>query len=266
MPFTSFASIRIVACVVCLSLAQIGQAEEDAVQLAKAVYAEVNAKVPKVKPESRHAEDDNGYPLDAKVWHIDETIRKLETVVSEDHGSQTTEFYYTDQGDLVFAFQVTTTERVDTGEVVNRREERFYFAGGSLVRWLDSEKQPVSPESEEFGTQEASLTGLEAEGLALFAGDEQAMPEGKLIDEGTTTGTFEGIEQGDYFYLRLSGKDGEEQSFMILRSEGLLNQVANEPDRYLGKKLKVHWQEKVIHIPEAGGNQQVTICVQVELL
>ncbi len=243
-----------------------GQAQENAVQLAKATYAEVNDAVRAVKPESRHAEDDNGYPLDAKVWKINETIRKLETVISEDHGSQTTEFYYTKEGGLVFSFQVTTTERVDTGKVVNRREERFYFEGGALVRWLDADKQPVSPDEEEFAAQQASLTGLEAEGLALFAGDEQAMTEGKLIKEGSTIGTFAGIEQGDYFYLRLKTSGNEEESYMILQSEGLLDQIASEPDRYVGKKLKVHWQEKVIHIPEAGGSQQMTICVQVELL
>jgi len=238
-------------------------AQEAALRRAKAVFAEVSGKVRGVKPESKDSEEANGYPLEAKIWRMEDAIRKLETVVSEEHGSQTTEFYYTAAGDLVFALQTTTTERVDTGEVVHRRQDRFYWDAGELVHWLDAEKQVVSPDAGEFGEREKDLIDLEAESLALFAGDEQAAV-GKVIDQGTVTGTFGGIEQGDFFHLRLQLADGEEQTYMILRSEGLLDKVVENPDRYIGKKLKVHWQEKVMHIPEAGGTQQMTICVRVE--
>lgn len=241
-------------------------AGEEAILTARTVYAEVGGKVRGVKPETRQAEDANGYPLDARIWKLAGVIRKLETVVSEDHGAQTTEFYYTAEAGLVFALQTTTTERVDTGEVVNRREERFYWDAGTgdLVQWLDADKQAVSPVDGEFGVRAAALSDLEAEGLALFAGDELAAAKEKVIDRGTATGVFEGIEEGDYFHLRLRLADGEELTYLILRSEGLLDKVVENPGRYAGKKLKVHWEEKVLDIPEAGGKQQMTVCVRVE--
>jgi len=246
-------------------LAPVLSAQDAAVKLAKQVYAEVNAAAKSYQVASQEGEDADGFPLLVKAWSAqDGTLRKMETVRSDDHGSETTEFYYSPTGELVFAFQMVTTERVDTGKVVSLVEHRYYFdaGNGAMVQWLDPEKKPVSLSDPGFGPQQDLVLGVEAQSRALFP-NLAASPAEKVISEGKTVGVFQGIEQGDYFYLRLAVAEGEERSFMILQTEGLLHDLAENPDGYVGQKLIVQWQEKVIHIPEAGGNEQVTVCVRV---
>jgi hypothetical protein len=145
-------------------------AQEAAVKLAKAVYAEVG-EAKGLAVRSKDGEDENGYPLAAKIWKSAAgVIRKMETVRSEDHGSETTEFYYTAEGKLVFAFQVVTTENIETGKVVARVEHRFYFdaKSGNMVQWLDSEKKPVPAASAEFADQETLVRAVESRGRSFF--------------------------------------------------------------------------------------------------
>jgi hypothetical protein len=161
---------RGVATVLLLMAVPALPAQEAAVKLAKAVYAEVG-EAKGLTLRSKSAEDENGYPLDAKVWkNAEGVIRKLETVRSEDHGSETTEFYYSEAGKLVFAFQVITTESIETGKITARVEHRYYFEAQSrkMVQWLASEKKPVSAASAEFADQEGLVLGVESQGRALF--------------------------------------------------------------------------------------------------
>jgi hypothetical protein len=266
-PLPSFrSSLLVPATTLLLSLVPALSGQEAAVRQAREVYAEVNEAAKSYQLTSKSSEDADGYPLDVKAWKDRQgTVRKLESVRSEDHGSETTEFYYAADGTLVFAYQMVTTENISTGKIVNRAEHRYYFdAGtGALVQWLDPEKNPVRPDDPSFAPQADLVRSVEAQSRALVAAG-SAAPREKILGEGKTTGVFRGIEQGDYFYLRLGVAKDEEQSFMILRSEGFLREVTENPDRYLGQKLTAHWQEKVIFIPEAGGDQQVTVCVQVE--
>ena len=113
------------------------------------------------------------------------------------------------------------------------------------------------------GLAEADLLGLEEQGLAAF-GDDVAKVV-KVMKEGATTGVFQGVEQGDYVYLQVSD-GGKEVSYLVLQAAGLLSEVTDNPEPYRGKTLKFFWQEALVHIPEAGGDQEMTICVKVEAL
>jgi hypothetical protein len=64
--------------------------------------------------------------------HLGETGRSLE------------EFYYRD-GELIFVFyRRETYDAPMSGKVSKTAEERFYFAGGRLIRWLDSRGRAVA--------------------------------------------------------------------------------------------------------------------------
>lgn len=75
--------------------------------------------------------------------HLGETGRSLE------------EFYYRD-GELVFVFyRRETYDTPMSGRVSKTAEERFYFAGGRLIRWLDSRGRSVAPGRGEYHEAQA---------------------------------------------------------------------------------------------------------------
>lgn len=75
--------------------------------------------------------------------HLGETGRSLE------------EFYYRG-GELVFVFyRRETYDAPMSGKVSKTAEERFYFAGGRLIRWLDSRGRAVAPGRGEYREAQA---------------------------------------------------------------------------------------------------------------
>jgi len=239
-------------------------AQEGAVATARQVYDEVNGGLNALRT-SKHIEDENGYPVDFTIWQGEGIVRKLTCESGGDHGVQTTEFYYAKKGELVFVYRLTTTERIDGTPVSEGGESRTDFDQGALVKWLDAEKKEVDPKGEPFSGEEAELLGLQEQGLAAFGLGEDVAKVIKVMKEGATTGVFQGVEQGDYFYLQVAS-GGKEASYLVLQAEGLLSEVMENPERYSGKTMKFFWQEAVLHIPEAGGEQEMTVCVKVEAL
>jgi hypothetical protein len=75
--------------------------------------------------------------------HLGETGRSLE------------EFYYRD-GELIFVFyRRETYDAPMSGRVSKTAEERFYFADGRLIRWLDSRGRAVAPGRGEYREAQA---------------------------------------------------------------------------------------------------------------
>jgi len=245
------------------SLVLGASAQDEAVAIARQVYDEVNGGLAALET-SKHIEDENGYPVDFKIWQGQGIIRKLSCEAAGDHGVEITEYYYTKSGDLVFVYRMTTTERID-GTPVSKAEERYYFDQGKLVRWLDAEKKEVDPKGELFVGEQADLLALQEQGLASFGPGGDVAKVVKVMKEGATTGVFQGIAQSDYFHLQVSA-GGIETSYLVLGSEGLLAEVVENPERYRGKTMKFFWQEALVLIPEAGGQQEMTVCVKVEAL
>ena len=82
---------------------------------------------------------------------------------------------------------------------------------------------------------------------------------------GTATGNFAGIEQGDYAYLQLKTGAGEPQSFMILQVDKSVQSFVDNPKKLMGRKIRVHWRERMENIPDAGGKTKVKVVERIEL-
>jgi hypothetical protein len=94
--------------------------------------------------------------------HMGETGRSLE------------EFYYRD-GELIFVFyRRETYDAPMSGRVSKTAEERFYFADGRLIRWLDSRGRAV-----------ASARGEYREAQARYLGSSRRFVEGALSRNST---------------------------------------------------------------------------------
>ena len=81
---------------------------------------------------------------------------------------------------------------------------------------------------------------------------------------GSTEGTFVGIEQGDYAHFQIKDKKGKDDSFIILRPDKSVQAYLDNPAKFKGRKVRVHWKEQVI--PEAGGPMKTVTKVESQAI
>src|SRR5688572_27458767 len=77
---------------------------------------------------------------------------------------------------------------------------------------------------------------------------------------GSTEGTFVGIEQGDYAHFQIKDKKGKDDSFIVLRPDKSVQAYLDNPTKFKGRKVRVHWKEETI--PEAGGPMKTVTKVE----
>lgn len=82
--------------------------------------------------------------------------------------------------------------------------------------------------------------------------------------KGQTDGTFAGIEQGDYAHFELKDTKGKPHSYFILRPDKSVQSYLDNPTELKGRKVRVFWEERNEHIPEAGGKQKIKVVTKVE--
>ena len=79
---------------------------------------------------------------------------------------------------------------------------------------------------------------------------------------GSTEGIFVGIEQGDYAHFQIKDTKGKDDSFIVLRPDKSVQAYLDNPTKFKGRKVRVHWKEQVI--PEAGGPMKTVTKVESE--
>lgn len=100
---------------------------------------------------------------------------------------------------------------------------------------------------------------------ASSAADKGAKKPGKTVPAlQTTSGTFTGIEEGDYAHWNMKTDKGEEVSYFILKPDASIEKVLENPKPFIGKKCAVKWKASKENIPEAGGKIDLEQVVSVE--
>ena len=97
--------------------------------------------------------------------------------------------------------------------------------------------------------------------LIIFSAGAAVADSGK---KGSSIGTFAGIEQGDYAHFLIKDPKGRNESFFVLRPSNSVKSYLDNPDKLKGRKIRVFWEERNEHIPEAGGKQKIKIVTKVE--
>lgn len=100
-----------------------------------------------------------------------------------------------------------------------------------------------------------SVTGSVLFVLFLSVGSLSAAGAG---GQGSTEGTFVGIEQGDPAHFLIKEKNGGEHWFAILRPDGSVQPYLDNPGKFKGRPVKVYWHKKVT------ADGLMTIVVKVE--
>lgn len=243
------------------------------------VYATINQQAKTYRKQTVQAEvPDLPYTVEVVGWFDQNNFLRKISTSEEDHGVVRDSEYYFDGAEMIFAYQVTRTP-TSGGAGASRQEDRFYFRDGVLFKWLDAHKSPVPSDSRIFMEQEeilrhqvpAFMQALGVSPAGVFAdmspgaGSDPPSPGGAPAKERLTEGRFQGIEQGDYFYLQIAPAGAEPQSLMILRADGFEYLVEN-PEAYLNRTIRVRWQREEVSIPEAGGAVPMDVVKGVELL
>lgn len=86
-----------------------------------------------------------------------------------------------------------------------------------------------------------------------------------LADLQVLNGRFVDLQFGDYAHLQVRDERGEIHSFWLGNDRSLVKFVEN-PERYKGCPVKVHWHKVTRHIPEAGGDMELDEAVRIEVL
>lgn len=77
-------------------------------------------------------------------------------------------------------------------------------------------------------------------------------------------GKFVEIQVGDYAHLNVVDGKGNERSFWV-SGDSSFEPFLEQPEKYRGKQVKVHWHKVKRNIPEAGGEMEIEEATSIEL-
>ncbi len=236
------------------------QAQDDTAHH-RAVYKEINEKVASFK-QVKATHKDEPLVFELQGWIDGKELRKIIATVPGEDGDGSEEFYL-ENGQPLFVFRHYSTINQDTGKIVARYEDRFYFKNGKMFKWLDTEKKSVPTDSKDFLFEAERLTSNYKNFIIAFKSKGVATKPQAIQ---STDGTFLGIEEGDYAHWQMKTDGGKEVSFFILRPDASVEKVFGNPKGYKGKKCRVQWKSSTEKIPEAGGDMKVEQILSVEWL
>lgn len=87
-----------------------------------------------------------------------------------------------------------------------------------------------------------------------------AAPAGEVAP---VEGTFQGAEQGDYLHLAVVDDAGTAWDFWCLTEA--CDAVVGKPE-LVGKRVRVTWERRREHVPEAGADMDLQVVTKVEPL
>lgn len=120
------------------------QTEKEIVKI-RAEVAAINNGAAKYAKSTKSVEDVSLEGTEATYYHSGKNLKKITAKMYGETYNATSEFYYWN-GELIFAFvkrnRYDTQIGMDTPpKVVSSEEQRFYFAGGELIRLLVGKKE-----------------------------------------------------------------------------------------------------------------------------
>lgn len=125
--------------------ASADSAVEKEVKTIRSCYDAVEKGLGRCKKVKRGLPDESAEGGELTGYFSDQSLRKLAAKFYGESGQALEEYYFWD-GRLFFVLRVESRyDKPLSGKVKSKSEERFYFANGVLIRWLDSGKREVPP-------------------------------------------------------------------------------------------------------------------------
>lgn len=228
----------------------------------RSVYSSINAQEGALKRSTATFKDDP-VVFHLQGWSDSQGLRKIVSGTPGEDGGGSEE-YYLENGEVLFVF---STYRDSAGKKV---ENRFYFRDSKLFKWIGTDKKTVAASSPDFQAESERLSSNFCNFVTALKGKGGSSKGGSSSKAApafhASTGTFTGIEEGDYSHWLMRTDSGEELSLFILNPTASVDKVIASPKQYKGRKCRVQWEESMENIPEAGGRIKVQQILNVEWL
>ena len=275
----------------CLMAASVFSQDNPAVKAIAATYSQIE-KEHESWPHftlSKTDEEGGGYVLERHVWISREegSLAKAKVTDASEHGETITEYYLKD-GKLIFVFKKTTNTPFLPDAKTSVVEQRLYFTQEMLIHALGKSGKVAPDKPADISSaknQSLPLDKLDDEGINYATFQKQAStlvellpqvmddvslamePEeaGEPVGEvQTLVGTFSGIEIGDYYHWTMKDAKGEPQNFFIWSGGEEIDKIAENADKFVGKKCRVTWQKMKRNIRENGGETEIDEVLKFE--
>ena len=139
--------------IVCLlaaarSLQANDPAVEEKIKAIRTKYAQIEKALKDCRQVKRDLPGESAEGGELTAWFRDRSVTKLSALFYGESGKALEEYYFWDS-ELIFVFRVEShyTQPM-SGVVKTKTEDRFYFADGKLIRWLDADKKPRALDAE----------------------------------------------------------------------------------------------------------------------
>ena len=120
---------------------------EDRIKSIRAKYAEIESELKNCRQVKRDLPDESAEGGELTAYFKASNVRKLTTKFFGETGTALEEYYFA-ENELIFVLRVESRyTKPMSGVVKNRTEQRFYFAGGKLIRWLNPDNKDVTADA-----------------------------------------------------------------------------------------------------------------------
>jgi len=121
---------------------------EEKIKTIRAHYSEIEGSLKNCKQVKRDLPEESTEGGELTAYLKNSSVRKLSAKFFGEMGRTVMEYYFWDN-QLIFVLRVESRyTKILSGVVKSKTEERFYFADGSLIRWLDAQNKDVTASAE----------------------------------------------------------------------------------------------------------------------
>ncbi|HEX8096459.1 MAG TPA: hypothetical protein VF507_00425 [Pyrinomonadaceae bacterium] len=136
------------------NLSLITPKADDEIDAIRAHYATINKGVARYRKVKK---DLSGYSTEGgtlEAYFDGASVKKIVATFYGEGGKAVEEYYYWDD-QLIFVYRKESRYSApSSGKVVSATEDRFYFNGGRLIRWVEGKGKQVAPDKSEYGEKQ----------------------------------------------------------------------------------------------------------------
>ena len=130
-----------------VSLGAADSAVEEKIKAIRAKYDEIEKELKDCRQVKRDLPGESAEGGELTAWFKGTTVRKLSARFFGETGKALEEYYFADD-QLIFVLRVETHyTKPMSGVTKDKTEQRFYFADGKLIRWLNPDKKDVTSDA-----------------------------------------------------------------------------------------------------------------------
>ncbi|HEX8076963.1 MAG TPA: hypothetical protein VF511_04040 [Chthoniobacterales bacterium] len=120
---------------------------EEKIKTVRARYAEIERELKVYRQAKRDLPDESAEGGELTAFFKGSSLRKLSAHFFGETGKALEEYYFAENQQLIFVLRIETRyTNPMSGIAKSKTEQRFYFAEGKLIRWLNPDNKDVVAE------------------------------------------------------------------------------------------------------------------------